>query len=945
MSGQRRLQTPLPNRPLRGLGAVGLTTLFMLTPLVSPAANHFGNAESRFPRAEGTAFGDPANRLESSVAVLRLSADLVGESIDEAQLARLTDEDRSTGILLTPAAALEFTFTGAPRWIDQVAFATNGVHPGTVQISALTDEGWSPFATGDANAHDLSQILSARAVYAQGLRITVGGDAPIQIVELTAGYSPVDPDHGPTAGVPILHYDWVNSYPGDNDLSKCDNDARGLRDHLPGSWDNGGHGNSDAHEHHYKRDDTGSGCNTDHLDWADLSYFSGHGSQNRDDWYYDEELGSFIFGVEVDDQVACPGDARGSWGNGNCEWHAMSSCKTLTGDTWDYWYEAMDGLHMVLGASSNVNDKNYGKTWAKRMVDSGIFDSAHGVRSSWAYSLDLHNGGGTAVVIAETADNGGDHVWGQGSVSDDAPNNNYYHWWTYDLGIFARENQDPFSVALIRDRARYAQPANASLLPRLTNQGMDVAIDPLLLRAPITQTLPCYNVVPANVNDTYVRSIANAICQSQGVLCGGTIGSSGDGSRNLIVGPYELRVDEATGNYEYVDASQWLAWQTSKPVLPTETAAIALASQIAAQWPGTPQGGVYEGADYAWQGIHEVGGGDDPNSTFPTSIRLKWSRRIGNYEVRGGGGRWSAEIGPNGRIQRVMNTGWHNLVTGGTVSVIDPQTVVDALRTQGWNAAIDGVRTPVDVLTITSLELGYYEPTIDDAASKVCPCYIVSGLIGTGTGAVPVEFCCWADATMPQGKILSPVDGTTVAPGSMVCFVGTASGAAPLSLRWLDETGQEIGTGPNVCAPLDYLSSGDEMNAPDRTIELVVKDGLGRETSSYVHLVLQSQSDAAIAPLGAVLSLAPAAPNPTAYGTTFTYALPTGVGGSRTTLTIHDVNGRAVRTLVDGVQPAARYIVSWDGNDDRGHRAANGTYFARLSVAGEVRSTPVTIVR
>jgi len=94
-----------------------------------------------------------------------------------------------------------------------------------------------------------------------------------------------------------------------------------------------------------------------------------------------------------------------------------------------------------------------------------------------------------------------------------------------------------------------------------------------------------------------------------------------------------------------------------------------------------------------------------------------------------------------------------------------------------------------------------------------------------------------------------------------------------------------------------------------------------------------------------VLSLAPAAPSPTAYGTTFTYALPTGVGGSRTTLTIHDVNGRAVRTLVDGVQPAARYIVSWDGNDDRGHRAANGNYFARLAVAGEVRSTPVTIVR
>ncbi|MFN8547419.1 MAG: FlgD immunoglobulin-like domain containing protein [Candidatus Eisenbacteria bacterium] len=326
-------------------------------------------------------------------------------------------------------------------------------------------------------------------------------------------------------------------------------------------------------------------------------------------------------------------------------------------------------------------------------------------------------------------------------------------------------------------------------------------------------------------------------------------------------------------------------------------------------------------------------------------LRLKWDRKIGNYKVRGGGGRWSMEIGASGRIRRVMCTGWHNLATGGTVNVIDPQAIVDALRTQGWNAAIDGVRIPVDVLTITNLELGYYEPTIADVATKVCPCYIVSAMVGSGTNAIPVEFCCWADATMPQGSIISPADGTTITPGTTVCFVGSGSGVAPLSLRWLDETGQQIGSGPNMCTPINYIQSGDESNSPDRTIELVVKDGLGRETSRYVHLILDNSSDVSDTQLGASLALAPAAPNPASRGTNFSFVLPPSANGARTSLVIHDVAGRTVRTLVDGTQPAARYVVSWDGNDDRGHRVANGTYFARLAVGGEVKSTPVTIVR
>jgi hypothetical protein len=55
-------------------------------------------------------------------------------------------------------------------------------------------------------------------------------------------------------------------------------------------------------------------------------------------------------------------------------------------------------------------------------------------------------------------------------------------------------------------------------------------------------------------------------------------------------------------------------------------------------------------------------------------------------------------------------------------------------------------------------------------------------------------------------------------------------------------------------------------------------------------------------------------------------------------LAIYDVEGRVVRTLVDGVlAPGVRRIV-WDGADDRSSPVASGVYFARLRHGGgEIR--------
>ena len=51
----------------------------------------------------------------------------------------------------------------------------------------------------------------------------------------------------------------------------------------------------------------------------------------------------------------------------------------------------------------------------------------------------------------------------------------------------------------------------------------------------------------------------------------------------------------------------------------------------------------------------------------------------------------------------------------------------------------------------------------------------------------------------------------------------------------------------------------------------------------------------------------------------------------RAKLVVYDVQGRRVRTLVDGVLAAGPHVVTWDGTDDEARRVASGLYLYRLT--------------
>jgi hypothetical protein len=82
-------------------------------------------------------------------------------------------------------------------------------------------------------------------------------------------------------------------------------------------------------------------------------------------------------------------------------------------------------------------------------------------------------------------------------------------------------------------------------------------------------------------------------------------------------------------------------------------------------------------------------------------------------------------------------------------------------------------------------------------------------------------------------------------------------------------------------------------------------------------------------------------PNPFGAHLAIRYSL---AAEGRVVLRVHDLTGRVVRTLANGVMRPGRYSLNWRGTDDRGRELARGVYFCRFS-AGGYRATEKLVLQ
>jgi flagellar hook assembly protein FlgD len=74
-------------------------------------------------------------------------------------------------------------------------------------------------------------------------------------------------------------------------------------------------------------------------------------------------------------------------------------------------------------------------------------------------------------------------------------------------------------------------------------------------------------------------------------------------------------------------------------------------------------------------------------------------------------------------------------------------------------------------------------------------------------------------------------------------------------------------------------------------------------------------------------------PNPFRQATAIRYTL---AKREHAKIAVYDVNGRRVRTLVDGVQDPGELTLRWDGRNDEGRDLAPGVYFVRYRVGNDL---------
>jgi hypothetical protein len=95
-------------------------------------------------------------------------------------------------------------------------------------------------------------------------------------------------------------------------------------------------------------------------------------------------------------------------------------------------------------------------------------------------------------------------------------------------------------------------------------------------------------------------------------------------------------------------------------------------------------------------------------------------------------------------------------------------------------------------------------------------------------------------------------------------------------------------------------------------------------------------------PSGDMLTIAAPGPVTSASGATIEFNLPE---ADYTRLTIFDVRGRVVTTLVEQTNNAGTYSVTWDGHDKYGVKVSSGIYFASLETTNEVVTGKIMVVR
>lgn len=237
------------------------------------------------------------------------------------------------------------------------------------------------------------------------------------------------------------------------------------------------------------------------------------------------------------------------------------------------------------------------------------------------------------------------------------------------------------------------------------------------------------------------------------------------------------------------------------------------------------------------------------------------------------------------------------------------------------------------------------------------PCYDYGYLWWNPYNEIDVEFSRWGVAGAPNAQFVAqPYDWG----GNLLKFPYTFTDGEVTShaFRWRPDRVEfrswRGGSTAEATSPLvnSWTYTGPHIPRPDQPrVHLNLWQSSGPPTSTQEVVLDAFRFEAWPAPVldappvmaaPRAASLALASRNPARGGATLRCTLP---AGGPVRLAIHDVAGRAVRTLDAGVLPAGVHDVAWDGRDDAGLAVPPGVYLARLAAGPALALARVVVLR
>jgi flagellar hook assembly protein FlgD len=175
--------------------------------------------------------------------------------------------------------------------------------------------------------------------------------------------------------------------------------------------------------------------------------------------------------------------------------------------------------------------------------------------------------------------------------------------------------------------------------------------------------------------------------------------------------------------------------------------------------------------------------------------------------------------------------------------------------------------------------------------------------------------------------------------------VGTTSGGSELSAAMADSASgyRRLPARGNAQQRLSWSLDFSAV-APDATLYWSVQTvDTGFAGSAFAaEQSLEPGTVSAVAELPTQFALHRNFPNPFNPSTTLRFDLPQ---AGMVELTIYDVTGRRVRTLVRETLAAGRQEVVWQGRDDGGRQVASGVYLYKLKAGSYVETRRMTLVK